>query len=145
MTRAAFSEVTVDGIEGVWTVVRPHWGRDRRLTGYAIRRSGTMDPTELVTPDRLTTHTEPEPDLTDTTWPPPGGLVEPTPEVLATLPPRGPTYRQLTIPGTPSRPRRHGSTVRAHCTRCGRYAANPHRETDTGYCVVHGACHLTWG
>lgn len=71
-------------------------------------------------------------------------LLEPTPEILAGVRP-GPRYTQLAIPGTPSRPRRHGSTVRAHCTSCGRFAANPRRDTDTGYCIVHGACHLTWG
>lgn len=63
---------------------------------------------------------------------------DPTPVAL------GPRYEQLTIPGAPSRPRRAGSTPRPHCTRCGRFAAHAHRDTDTGSCVVHGACHLTW-
>lgn len=71
-------------------------------------------------------------------------LLEPTPENLRGVPTR-PKYSQLSLPGTPARPRRHGSTVRAHCTSCGRFAANPKRDTDTGFCIVHGACHLTWG
>jgi hypothetical protein len=141
MTRAAFTEVTVEGLDGVWVIVRPHWAADRTLTAYSVRPVGTMDPTQLVEPSHVHSKVETFDDELDAHV---AESMQDPEYAAAVVHDLGPRYEQLTIPGAPSRPRRAGTTPRAHCTRCGRFASHAHRETDTGSCVVHGACHLTW-